>query len=143
MKRNQLKFVAGGAVIVFILGYLGFVGFQESKAYFYTVSELYASPAKFQDRRLKVEGDVVPGTIAREGQAVRFVITHENQTLPVNYIGTDPLPDTFRDHSTAVVDGKLEANGTFTAHKLQAKCASKYEKETAAGVIPKGPKTEN
>jgi cytochrome c-type biogenesis protein CcmE len=77
---------------------------------------------------------VVPGTIQHEGKVVKFVITEGSQYLPVEYVGTDPLPDTFREYATAVVYGQYGRNGIFTANGMQAKCASKYEKEAAAGV---------
>ena len=140
MKRNQLKFVVGSLVIILALAYLAFSGYQESRAYYQTVSELYASKEKAYERRLKVAGDVVPGSIQREGKVINFVIRQEDQqtkavqTLPVQYVGTDAPPDTFVDRAQAVVEGKLGHDGVFIANKMQAKCASKYEKETAAGV---------
>jgi cytochrome c-type biogenesis protein CcmE len=134
MKSKQLKFVLGSALIVLALGYLGFSGFKESMSYYQTVPEMYASGDSAYERRLRVQGDVLPGTIVREGRAVNFVIGDEKQTLKVQYVGTDPLPDTFRDYAQAVVEGTYGRDGVFTANKMQAKCASKYEKETAAGV---------
>ena len=134
MKYKQLKFVIGAAVIVLTLTYLGFSGFQESKAYYQTVSELYATKSTAYDKRLKVAGDVVPGSIVREGKVIKFVISQESQTLAVQYVGTDAPPDTFVDRAQAVVEGQLGRDGVFIANKMQAKCASKYEKETAAGV---------
>jgi cytochrome c-type biogenesis protein CcmE len=134
MKYKQLKFVIGAAVIVLTLGYLGFSGFEESKAYYQTVSELYATKDTAYDKRLKVAGDVVPGSIKRDGKVIKFVISQESQTLQVQYVGTDAPPDTFVDRAQAVVEGQLGRDGIFVANKMQAKCASKYEKETAAGV---------
>jgi cytochrome c-type biogenesis protein CcmE len=134
MKPQQLKFLLGSVALILALGYLGYSGFQESMAYYQTVSELYASKDVAYERRLKVSGDVVPGSIVREGTQAKFVITEGNQNLTVHYVGTDPLPDTFRDYATAVVDGTYGRDGVFTAHQMQAKCASKYEKEAAAGV---------
>jgi cytochrome c-type biogenesis protein CcmE len=138
VKRKQLKFVVGSAVIILTLTFLGYSGFQESKAYYQTVSELYASKDAAYDRRLKVAGDVVPGSIKREGKAIRFQISQETQTLPVVYVGTDAPPDTFVDRAQAVVEGTYGHDGVFTANKMQAKCASKYEKEAAAGVSTSG-----
>lgn len=138
MQRKQLKFLVGSLVIVLTLAYLGYSGFQESKAYYQTVSELYASKDSAYGRRLKVAGDVVPGSIMRQGKAINFVISQEDQTLPVHYIGTDAPPDTFVDRAQAVVEGEFGRDGTFTATKMQAKCASKYEKEIAAGVRTPG-----
>jgi len=49
-------------------------------------------------------------------------------------VGNDATPDTFVDRAQAVVEGQLGRDGVFVANKMQAKCASKYEKESAAGV---------
>ena len=49
-------------------------------------------------------------------------------------VGKDAPPDTFIDRAQAVVTGKLGDDGVFVAHEMTAKCASKYEKEAAAGV---------
>jgi len=134
VKRKQLKFVVGSVVIILTLSYLAYSGFQESKSYYQTVSELYASKEAAYSRRLKVAGDVVPGSIVREGKTIKFVISQESQTLPVVYVGTAAPPDTFVDRAQAVVEGKYGHDGVFIANNMQAKCASKYEKESAAGV---------
>jgi len=138
VKRNQLKFVLGSVVIILTLTFLGYSGFQESKAYYLTVTELYEQKDTRYEKRLKVAGDVVPGSIQREGKAIKFVISQENNTLPVVYVGTDAPPDTFVDRAQAVVEGSYGRDGVFTANKMQAKCASKYEKEVAAGVRKSG-----
>ncbi len=139
MKRKQIRFVLGSVVIVLALAVLAFTGFRDNKAYYQNVSELYASGDAAYGRRLRVEGDVVAGTIVREAKQTTFIISHTDpgtkkaHTLPVKYIGIDPLPDTFRDYAQAVVEGEYTRDGTFVAKSMTAKCASKYEKESAAG----------
>jgi cytochrome c-type biogenesis protein CcmE len=137
MKRKQLKFIGGSVVIILTLAFLAYSGYQESKAYFNTVPELYAMKDQAYDVRLQVSGDVVPGSRKYEGKVVDFVIADAqkpDQTLKVKYVGTDPLPDTFVDRATAIVTGQYGRDGVFVANKMTAKCASKYEKEAAAGV---------
>ena len=135
MKRKQLKFVIGPVVIVGTLAWIAFSAFNDNKAYFQTVSELYAMEDSLEGKRFRVMGEVVPGSIVRGDDSVDFVITESDQTLKVRYVGTAPLPDTFRDYAEAVVDGSYTGGGVFTGVKLQAKCASKYEREAEAGVI--------
>ena len=141
MKRKQLKFVVGSSVIILTLAFLAFSGYQESKAYYLTVPELYAMKGASAEKQLKVAGDVVPGSIDRtESKVIKFLIsqqdekTHKVETLHVKYVGKDAPPDTFIDRAQAVVTGKLGDDGVFVAHEMTAKCASKYEKEAAAGV---------
>ena len=55
------------------------------------------------------------------------VLTEQGKTLPVSYIGTDPLPDTFYEKDAqALVQGRLQPDGRFVAEQVEAKCASKY-----------------
>ena len=147
MKSKQLKFLVGSIAILVALAYFGYQGFNESMAYFQTVPELYASGSKAFDRTsIKVQGEVIKGSIRREGSATVFMIGPKDfaapdnfkpgpdtQTLAVRYVGSDALPDTFRDYASAIVTGHLRKDGTFEGTALQAQCASKYERESAAG----------
>lgn|SRR5215469_430595 len=56
-----------------------------------------------------------------------FVRPGEGKSLPVSYVGSDPLPDTFVDNSQALIEGRPGTDGRFMAEHVQAKCASKYE----------------
>jgi cytochrome c-type biogenesis protein CcmE len=145
MKAKQLKFLMGSVAILVALVYFGYQGFSESMAYFQTVPELYASGDKVYDRRTKVQGEVVKGSIRREGAATVFTIGPqdfktpadfkpgpETQTLQVRYVGSDAIPDTFRDFASAIVTGHMQKDGTFEGTFIQAQCASKYEREEAA-----------
>ena len=57
---------------------------------------------------------------------MQFVLVENDQTLNVVYTGTEAPPDTFKDESQAIAEGKLGQDGVFQAKQLQAKCASKY-----------------
>ncbi len=116
-------------LIVLIIGTLAWLaagGINESKTYYKTISELQAMKDP-HGKRIRVGGDVVPGSINRTGKEVSFMIKQDALNLKVLYSGTDPLPDTFKDGAQALADGKLSTDGMFHASKIQAKCASKYE----------------
>jgi len=129
MSNPKIKFVLGSVVIVAALTWLGFVGFQQSKAYYITVDEFQAMQGKYQGKTLKVAGDVVEGSIDRSKTQLEFVISHQGKSLKVQYVGRDVIPDTFKDGSKAVVEGTVIQNGVFQARHIEAKCASKYEAE--------------
>lgn len=146
MKSKQLKFLVGSVAILLALTYFGYQGFNESMSYFQTVPELYASGNKAYERpSIKVQGEVMKGSIRRDGGATVFTIGPtdfkapdnfapgpQTQTLTVRYVGSDALPDTFRDYASAIVTGRLRKDGTFEGTFIQAQCASKYERENAA-----------
>lgn len=125
--RERWKVGAGIVIILATITWLAISGIQESKTYYVTVAELQSMGEAAYAKRLRVGGDVAVGSIQREGAKVRFTLVQDKKTLPVIYIGEDPLPDTFRDRAQALADGTFGRDGVFQAKKIQAKCASKYE----------------
>ena len=123
------KFIVGGVVIVAALAWLGFVGFQESKAYYITVDELQDMKGSFEGKNLKIAGDVVAGSIDRSKPQMEFVIAGLKNQVRIRYTGSDIIPDTFKDGSKALVEGTVDSGGVFNARHIEAKCASKYEAE--------------
>jgi cytochrome c-type biogenesis protein CcmE len=125
--KTYVKF---GVLVVAIIGTLAWLaagGINETKTYYKTISELAQMGDKALDQRIRVGGDVEKGSIERKGRDVSFVLGQDQRKLKVVYNGIDPLPDTFRDGSQALADGRLGTDGVFHASKIQAKCASKYE----------------
>jgi len=123
---TYLKF--GGATVVFmlLLGYLAYTGVQDSKSYYVTIKELRTMGDSAYSKRLRVAGNVQPGSIKRSGTHVQFVLVEQDQNLQVDYTGAEAPPDTFKDDSQALADGSFGRDGVFHAKALQAKCASKY-----------------
>jgi cytochrome c-type biogenesis protein CcmE len=124
--NTYLKFGAVTAVIIVLLAYLAYTGVQDSKSYYVTIKELHKMGNDAYSKRLRVAGNVKPGSIKRAGTHVQFVLMEEDQTLAVDYTGTEAPPDTFKDESQALADGRFDRDGVFHAKGLQAKCASKY-----------------
>ncbi len=125
----RMKFIVGGAVIVAALAWMGFVGFQESKAYYITVDEYASMAGDLHGKTVKLAGDVVAGSIDRTKPRMEFIIESRTNKIKVRYIGTDIIPDTFKDGSKALVEGNIAGDGAFEARRIEAKCASKYEAE--------------
>lgn len=145
--KPYLKFGLIIAVVVGTLGWLAVGGVNETKTYYKTVAEIQKMGSGAMGKKLRVGGDVVKGSIKRNGTEVTFDLRQmpdpENPNNPANkaaadaglntqilrvvYTGTEPLPDTFRDNAQALADGKLNPDGSFNASRIQAKCASKYQ----------------
>ena len=131
--QKQTKFGIGIGVIVVSLAALAWLGYGESKTYYHTIVELQTLHGLDRTHRIRVGGTVQPGSIRHLPGSVDFVLQGEGKALPVSYVGSDPLPDTFKDNSQALVEGTLANNGSFVAEHVQAKCASKYEAAPTAG----------
>lgn len=125
-RNTYVRFAVAITAILVTLSYLAYTGVQESKSYYVTIAELRGMGDKAYTKRLRVAGNVVPGSIKRQGTKVDFLLQEETRTLAVTYQGTEAPPDTFKDDSQAMAEGKFERDGVFHAKTLQAKCASKY-----------------
>jgi cytochrome c-type biogenesis protein CcmE len=125
--KKQAKFGIGIGIIVISLASLAWLGYGESKTYYHTIAELQTLHGADRSHRIRVGGTVAPGSIHRMTGRVDFVLEGEGKSLPVSYVGNDPLPDTFVDKAQALVEGRPAADGRFVAEVVQAKCASKYE----------------
>lgn len=137
--KTYLKFGLAVAVIFLLLGYLAFTGVQDSKSYYVTIKELRGMGNTAYSKRLRVAGNVKPGSIKRTGTHVQFVLIEQDQDLSVDYTGAEAPPDTFKDDSQALADGSFGHDGVFHAKQLQAKCASKYAPQQGAPGNPAQP----
>lgn len=126
----RTKFLLGGAVVLGAAGALMTGAIRDTGIYFLMPHELEAKVARdptLIGTGVKVGARVVPGSVQRSagGREVAFQMTDGQATYPVVYRGI--IPDTFSDSVEVVVEGRLDASGTFQATTLLAKCASRYE----------------
>ena len=123
--------LAGGLVALFL------VGFKEAAIYAIPVTELASGGGKYVGRRVRVEGELVPGTLTKRDQPCEYRFTVQSpdkaSRLDVRYPQC-VVPDTFRDMPgggvQVTVEGKLAGEGHFEAALVMAKCTSKYDPTT-------------
>ena len=124
------KFLLGAGLVTLTVGFLMAEGIKDTGVYFLTPAELadrVASDSSLYDVGIRVGGNVVKGSIARNvaSQTITFEITDGDATFPVLYRGL--APDTFTDEVEVVVEGRLAIEGTIQATTVLAKCGSRYE----------------
>ncbi len=116
-----------GAIVALFL-----VGFKEAAVYATPVDQLLSSKDKLTGRKVRVEGELVPGTLVKRDSPCeyRFQIHGTQAELPVRYAQC-VIPDTFRDVPSGgvqvTVEGALTPEGNFEASLVMAKCTSKYD----------------
>lgn len=137
--KKQVKFGIGIGIIVVSMAFLAWLGYGESKTYYHTIAELQTLHGAELSHRIRVGGTVEPGSIHHLNGRVDFVLQGEGKSLPVSYVGGDPLPDTFVDKSQALVEGRPAPDGRFVAEVVQAKCASKYAAAPGGTVATSSP----
>lgn len=128
--KPKTKFLIGGVVVLGVAAYLAVTSIKETGVGYYTPTELSTklqADSAFRNIGVKVGARVVPGSVTRDpgGKQYAFQVTDGAHTFPVVYRGI--APDTFTDSVDVVVGGRMDADGTFQATELLAKCASRYE----------------
>ena len=127
MKARKLRIALAFAIIVVLLVWLTISGMDENMQYFLEIKDLKAMGEEARDTGLRVRGILVPGSLQRQNHSleVKFVIAQGYDQLEVHY--AKELPDTFKDGSEVLVEGKYTPEGYFVAQTLMAKCPSKYD----------------
>ncbi len=111
-------------------GFLAYRAWEGAATYYLTVSELKAQESSIYDKRVKVAGKVVPGSIDKDNGSLlySFNITEGGETFPVIFNGIPP-DAFFRDDVDVVVEGSLNSSGVFQADTILTQCESKYVPE--------------
>ena len=128
--KPRTKFLVGAVAVLGSAGYLMASSISETGMYYVTTTELagkLVADSSLYGTGIKLGARVVPGSITRAagGREYAFVVTDGAREVPVVYRGI--APDTFTDSADVIVEGRLDAAGTFQATVLLAKCASRFE----------------
>jgi cytochrome c-type biogenesis protein CcmE len=139
-KHRRLGFVAAGVLLLAAAAGLVLYAMNDTLVFFYTPSEVQQ---KLQAKQLDLErpfrlgGLVEQGSVERDtaGVQVRFRVTDTVDTLTVSYHGI--LPDLFREGQGVVAEGRLGADGIFTATEVLAKHDENYMPPEVAAALKK------
>ena len=115
-----------GVVVLATLGFLVVQGLGNATLYFRTADEAVAQRDQLGDRRFRIEGDVVDGTVQQVGNDVSFLLTKNAVQVPVRHKG-DP-PELFRPGIPVVLEGRWEGE-RYSSDRIMVKHSSEYKAE--------------
>ena len=98
---------------------------SENVVYFRTVSEAVASKKSDGDRRFRMAGKVVPGTVHETARGVNFEITDGKATVEVVHQG-DP-PGLFKEGAPVVCEGRWTNGAAFASDRIMIRHGSEYK----------------
>lgn len=119
--RNRL-WIAGIAIVA-ALGFLLVRGLGDATVYFRTADEAVAQRASLGDRRIRIEGDVVAGSVHEVNGTVEFNITSKGVEVPVVHHG-DP-PELFKPGIPVVLEGRFQGE-QFASDRILVKHSESY-----------------
>lgn len=149
---GRAKFILGGLLIFAAVVYLVISSSQANAQFFLTVDELVTRKAEMMNRDIRVSGAVLGDSIQYDSQSLtlKFTVAHipgDNKVIEaqgglanvlhaavldknvarmaVVYKGVKP--DLLKNEAQAIMTGKLNPDGSFTASELLLKCPTRYE----------------
>jgi cytochrome c-type biogenesis protein CcmE len=126
-RKRKIRLIVALSAAVLLAGGLVYTSFSASTEAKVPSQLLQANP----DSTYDLTGTVVPGSVKRSGDQLRFRISDRDGShpIPVTYTGT--VPDPFREGREVILTGKLQ-NGTFVGQRdtLITKCPSKFTTTT-------------
>ncbi len=125
-----------GVVVLAALGFLVVQGLGNATLYFRTADEAVAQRNELGDRRFRIEGDVVDGSVRQEGNDVSFTLTSKSVEVPVVHKG-DP-PELFRPGIPVVLEGRFQ-DDHFSSDRMLVKHSETYVAENPDRVTPSVP----
>lgn len=115
-----------GAVSLIVAGIGGLAAWAVATpgavSYYATPSEVLDDTDGAMTRSLRLGGRVAD--LRREGTLVTFAVTDGHRAVPVRYRGD--VPDTLKDSTDVIAEGRLGADGSLEATRVLAKCSSKF-----------------
>jgi cytochrome c-type biogenesis protein CcmE len=106
----------------------------EGAEYYKHVDEAQASQARLAGKRLRVHGNVVPGSVVHQAGTLDYRFTLESKapreraTMNVDFHGI--VPDLFKEGAEVIAAGVMNGNGQLRSDRIETKCPSKYETQT-------------
>jgi cytochrome c-type biogenesis protein CcmE len=131
--------VAGGLAAVSVAATLVLNALNSNIALYVTPTEVAAGKSP-KGQAFRIGGMVKEGSVKRDNLTVHFVVTDTAKDIPVSYTGI--LPDLFKEGKGAVVQGKLGADGHFTASEVLAKHDENYMPPEAQHSLDQAKKAE-
>jgi cytochrome c-type biogenesis protein CcmE len=124
-KRQRLVLVLVALLLLGGATTLVLAALSDSVAFFASPSDIAAGKVD-TDRRFRLGGLVVEGSVQRGGEngLVRFALTDQANAVQVRYRGL--LPDLFREGQGIVAQGVLGDDGEFVASEVLAKHDETY-----------------
>jgi cytochrome c-type biogenesis protein CcmE len=135
-RQQRIIAIAAGVALIAVAAALVLNALQGNVAFFFSPSEVAAKKAPLE-KTFRVGGMVEKGSLKRQadGLTVQFIVTDTANTIPVRYTGL--LPDLFKEGKGVVAQGRLGADGVFSASEILAKHDENYMPPEAAHALSK------
>jgi cytochrome c-type biogenesis protein CcmE len=139
-RHRKLLFIVIGMAGLASAAALVLNAFSSNLVYFRSPSDVTAGKVN-TDNAFRLGGMVREGSVVRVPGTLKvsFVVTDYEHDVTIHYDGV--LPDLFREGQGVVTEGRLDAEGVFTAHTVLAKHDENYMPPEVADALEKAGKS--
>jgi cytochrome c-type biogenesis protein CcmE len=138
-RHKRIAIIVGGLAAIGIAAAFVLNALDSNIALYITPSEVAAGKAP-KNKAFRIGGMVREGSLKRDNLTVHFVITDLARDIPVAYTGI--LPDLFKEGKGAVIQGRLDPDGGFTASEVLAKHDENYMPPEAKAALDQAKKAQ-
>lgn len=125
-RRKKVGLALALIVILSSFGYLIYGGIGENLVYFHTPGELLAQGTDAYDRPFRLGGQVVPGSVKWDAEAVDLQFTLQDEDGQVRVHSSKAPPAMFREGQGVIVEGKMTSAGVFESSSVMVKHSNEY-----------------
>jgi cytochrome c-type biogenesis protein CcmE len=116
------------AVVVVALGVVAWQGLTNAAVYFYNADEAVSERDQLGERRFRLQGSVVEGSIDRSATGADFTVSYNGVDVAVRHAGS--TPELFQPGIPVVLEGRWaeRASGDhFVSDRILVKHTEEYE----------------
>jgi cytochrome c-type biogenesis protein CcmE len=124
--QKKVGFALALLVVLSSFGYLVYGGIGENLVYFVTPGELLAKGTQAYDKPIRLGGQVMPGTMQWDPDALDLRFTLQDEDGQVRVHSTKAPPAMFREGQGVIVEGRLNRNGIFESSSVMVKHSNEY-----------------
>jgi cytochrome c-type biogenesis protein CcmE len=127
--RNKRVAVLGVlGLLAVALVFLAYQGLSDATTFFRNVDEAVAQRDQLGDKRFRLQGSVVNGSVDSDGVTVSFAVEYGGVRASVRHVG-DP-PELFQPDIPVVLEGRWSQEGVwFESDRILVKHEETYEAE--------------
>lgn len=130
---QKLRIAAIFVVVAGALGFLMFKGLSDATLFFRNADEAVALKDELGDRRFRLQGAVVEGTVERTDFGANFDVEHNGVVVPV--VHTKAPESLFQAGIRVVLEGRWVGD-RFESDEMLVKHSNSYKDENPDRVVP-------
>lgn len=124
--RSRRPWLAGIVLVAVLAGLVWVLvaGLSDATTFFYNVDDAVAARDEIGDRRVRLQGNVVDGSVTEHTGGLSFTLRYGSAQVEVDHRGD--VPPLFQPAIPVVVEGRFEGDG-FTSDRVLVKHDETYD----------------